>query len=188
VRRRPRQTEQIIVRTWPRGWEKLFAIRDFDIQDDAESSVVVARSYGLIVDLEKRRPLRPQAVMDNLPRNEGRDALAEGGKALDALSGGEKAAERTGAYSDIDFNGHMNNARYVQWIQDILDPGALEQAKTMRLDINYLSEVKLGETLELWKAPLLPPNGDSPTGALAVEGRRGDQAVFRAELRLDSLG
>jgi acyl-ACP thioesterase len=192
VRRRPRQTDQITVRTWPRGWEKLFAIRDFDMQDDAESSVVVARSYWLIVDLEKRRPLRPQAIMDNLPRNEGRDALAEGGRALEALSGGEKAAERTAAYSDIDFNGHMNNARYVQWIQDILEPEALEQAKTMRLDINYLSEVKVGETLELWKAPLPGLQTGAPEGsqavALAVEGRRGGQAVFRAELRLDPVG
>jgi hypothetical protein len=61
----------------------------------------------------------------------------------------------------------------------------------MRLDINYLSEVKFGETLELWKAPLPPPAGAPGIAlgkALAVEGRRGDQAVFRAELRLDPVG
>jgi acyl-ACP thioesterase len=75
----------------------------------------------------------------------------------------------------------MNNARYVQWIQDIIEPGALERAATMRLDINYLSEVKLGETLELWKAPIPSQGGAS----IAVEGRRGGQAAFRAELRLD---
>jgi acyl-ACP thioesterase len=189
LRRRPRQTERITVSTWPRGWEKLFAIRDFSIQDGAGNPTVIARSCWLIVDLEKRRPLRPQAVMGKLPLNEGLDALADGGKGLDVPSGAEKAAERTAAYSDIDFNGHMNNARYVQWIQDILEPGALERAQTMRLDINYLSEVKLGETLELWKARILPPPGAaSPGEALAVEGRRGDQAVFRAELRLDPAG
>jgi hypothetical protein len=127
--------------------------------------------------------------MEKLPLNEGLDALADGGKGLDTPQGMERAAERTAAYSDIDFNGHMNNARYVQWIQDILEPGALAQAQTMRLDINYLNEVKAGETLELWKAPLPPPGG-APGGSrggasLAVEGRRGGQAAFRAELRLD---
>jgi acyl-ACP thioesterase len=177
MRRRPRQTEQLTVRTWPRGWEKLFALRDFDIQDGAGEPVAVARSCWLIVDIAKRRPLRPQAAMEKLPLNEGLDALADGGKGLDMPAGAEKAAVRTAAYSDIDFNGHMNNARYVQWIQDILEPGALTRAGTMRLDINYLSEVKLGETLELWKAQ----NGL----VIAVEGRRGGQAVFRAELRLD---
>ena len=187
VLRRPREAEQITVRTWPRGWERLFALRDFDIQDGAGTPLVIARSCWLIVDLEKRRPLRPQAAMEKLPRNEGLDALPDGGKGLSAAPEAEKAAERTAAYSDIDFNGHMNNARYVQWIQDIIEPGALERAARARLDINYLSEVKRGETLELWKARI--PRDLSPGGvSLAVEGRRGGQAVFRAELRLDQPG
>jgi acyl-ACP thioesterase len=189
MQRRPRQTERVTVRTWPRGWEKLFALRDFDVQDEAGTSIVIARSCWLILDLEKRRPLRPQAAMEQLPLNEGLDALTDGGRGLDAAPGLEKAAERTAAYSDIDFNGHMNNARYVQWIQDIAEPGALARAPTMRLDINYLSEVKAGETLELWKAPLPTPGAalGAALGAasLAVEGRRGGQAVFRAELRLE---
>jgi acyl-ACP thioesterase len=178
MRRRPRQAEQITVRTWPRGWEKLFALRDFDIQDEAGTPIVSARSCWLIVDLQKRRPLRPQAAMEKLPLNEGLDALADGGKGLDAPAGAEKAAERTAAYSDIDFNGHMNNARYVQWVQDIVEPGALARAETMRLDINYLREVKLGETLELWKAPVPSRSGEST----ALEGRRDGSPVFRAEL------
>jgi acyl-ACP thioesterase len=185
MRRRPRQTEQVTVRTWPRGWERLFAIRDFDVQDETGTPILTARSCWLIVDLEKRRPLRPRTAMEKLPLNEGLDALADGGKGLDAALALEKAAERTAAYSDIDFNGHMNNARYVQWIQDMLEPGMLAQARTMRLDINYLSEVKAGETLELWKAPLPPPGAASGGASLAVEGRRGGQAAFRAELRLD---
>jgi acyl-ACP thioesterase len=192
VRRRPRQTEPVAVRTWPRGWEKLFAIRDFDIQDEAGTPLAVARSCWLIVDLAKRRPLRPQATMDKLPLNQGLDALPGGGKGLDAAAGMEKTAERTAAYSDIDFNGHMNNARYVQWIQDVLEPGLLGQARTMRLDINYLREVKLGETLELWRAALPGQSSQqapSPGGvSLAVEGRRGGEAAFRAELRLDLPG
>jgi acyl-ACP thioesterase len=180
LRRRPRQAEQITVRTWPRGWEKLFALRDFDIQDGAGTPIASARSCWLIVDLKKRRPLRPQAAMEKLPRNEGLDALMDGGKGLDAPVGAEKAAERTAAYSDIDFNGHMNNARYVQWVQDIVEPAALARAETMRLDINYLNEVKLGETLELWKAQVPSRPGEST----AVEGRRGGSPVFRAELHL----
>jgi acyl-ACP thioesterase len=185
MRRRPRETEQVTVRTWPRGWEKLFAIRDFDIQDGAGTSLVIARSCWLIVDIEKRRPLRPQAAMEKLPLNEGLDALAGGGKGLNAAAEAEKAGERTAAYSDIDFNGHMNNARYVQWIQDIIEPGALARSAAMRLDINYLSEVKAGETLELWKAPIPSPGVSQGGASIAVEGRRGGQAAFRAELRLD---
>jgi acyl-ACP thioesterase len=183
MERRPRQEDRVTVRTWPRGWEKLFAIRDFDIRDETDTPIVRARSCWLIVDIEKRRPLRPQATMEKLPLNEGRDSLPDGGSGLEA-AGVEKAGSRRAAYSDIDYNGHMNNARYVQWIQDISDRDSLINAKTMRLDINYLNEVKLGETIELWTAPL-PAHTYSL--ARSIEGRRSDsgQAVFRAELRLD---
>ena len=58
----------------------------------------------------------------------------------------------------------------------------------MRFDINYLREIKSGETVEIRTAPI--PGADIPdmptvTAAAAYEGRRQDedQAVFRAELR-----
>jgi acyl-ACP thioesterase len=95
--------------------------------------------------------------------------------------------ERRALYSDIDYNGHVNNVRYIQWIQDSVDPAVLEQARQARLDINYLGEVKPGETVELWKAEF---SAESWDWAAAFEGRRrqGDNAepAFRAELRIVS--
>jgi acyl-CoA thioesterase FadM len=117
--------------------------------------------------------------MEKLPLNPGLDALPEGVSGLPIRDMLTKAGERRAAYSDIDYNRHVNNTRYIQWIQDITDPELLEQAPHMRLDINYLSEIKGGETTELWSAPL------SDSG-FAFEGRRhdGGQVVFRAELRI----
>ncbi|MDR2631711.1 MAG: acyl-ACP thioesterase [Spirochaetaceae bacterium] len=185
LERRPKWGETITVRSWPRGWDRLFAVRDYDIRDASDTPIVRGRSHWLILDIEKRRPLRPQGVMETLPLNEGLDALPGGAGALDARDGLDKAAERQARYSDIDYNGHVNNARYVQWIQDVTAPDILEKADGMRLDINYLSEIKSGETIELWTAPM----GDSAVPdarAIAYEGRRqeGGQAVFRAELRV----
>jgi acyl-ACP thioesterase len=190
LERRPRMGETITVRTWPRGWEKLFALRDYDIRDASDTPIVRGRSGWLILDIEKRRPLRPQAAMADLPLNEGLDALPGGGAGLAARDSLLRAGERRAAYSDIDYNGHVNNTRYVRWIQDITEPEILEKAGRMRLDINYLSEIRLGETVELWTAPLAGPDGKSDPGAglaAAYEGRRQEdgQAAFRAELRTE---
>jgi acyl-ACP thioesterase len=191
LERRPQWGETITIRTWPRGWDRLFAVRDYDIRDASDKPLARGRSNWLILDIEKRRPLRPQAVMENLPRNEGRDALPGGAGAVDAREDLVKAGERQARYSDIDFNGHVNNARYIQWIQDVTDPELLQKANQMRLDINYLSEIRNGETIDLLAAPIPASDAMDISGALAViayEGRRqeGDQAVFRAELRLGS--
>ncbi|MDR3342419.1 MAG: acyl-ACP thioesterase [Treponema sp.] len=184
---RPKYRETITIRSWPRGGERLFAVRDYDIRDASGVPIVRGRSGWLILDLEKRRPLRPQSMMDKLPLNAGLDALPDGPAALETRDNLNKAGERRAVYSDIDYNGHVNNARYIQWIQDITDPEILEKADTLRLDINYLRETKINEITDLWTAPL---TGSGITAALAYEGRRqeGGQATFRAELRTGGPG
>ncbi|MDR1986964.1 MAG: acyl-ACP thioesterase [Treponema sp.] len=179
VDRRPRYGETLTLRSWPRGTEKLFALRDYDIRDASDTPLVRGRSGWLILDREKRRPLRPREVVERLPLNHGLDALPGGAPGLNSRDMLTKAGERRAAYSDIDYNRHVNNTRYIQWIQDMIDPEVLEQAPQMRLDINYLSEITGGEITELWSAPL---NGSG----FAFEGRRQDrgQVVFRAELRI----
>jgi acyl-ACP thioesterase len=185
MERRPRFGEIVTVRSWPRGWEKLFALRDYDIRDQSDTPIVRGRSSWIILDIEKRRPLRPQAIMDSLPLNQGLDALPGGGGGLEARENLTRAGERRAAYSDIDYNGHVNNTRYIQWIQDITEPEVLEGAEQIRLDINYLSEVKPGEQTALWTGPIVPGCPAEAGVARAIEGRRGEDgpAVFRAELR-----
>ncbi|MDR0561369.1 MAG: acyl-ACP thioesterase [Spirochaetaceae bacterium] len=176
---RPKYREPITVRTWCRGWEKLFARRGYDIRDASGAPLVRGAGAWLILDTARRRPLRPQSAVESLPQNETMDVLPGGAAGLEPQEGLSKIGERTARYSDVDFNGHVNNTRYIQWIQDIMEPGLLEQADRMRLDINYLSETKTGEVTELLTA-------QAGAGSLAVEGRRqvSGQPVFRAELRI----
>ena len=193
VERRPAFGETIEVSTWPRRWEKLFALRDYAIRDSQGKALVRGRGGWLVLDLEKRRPLRAQTIMDSMPPNDGVDAFPAGPAGLNSRENLVKIAERNALYSDIDFYGHANNARYIQWIQDAADMDIITNAAQIRLDINYLSEVMPGDTVELWAAPLedaLPEENredyPSPPGpGFAYEGRRpgSGQAVFRAELR-----
>ncbi|MDR0455279.1 MAG: acyl-ACP thioesterase [Treponema sp.] len=192
VNRRPQYGETITVRTWPRGGEKLFALRDFDIRDAADNPAVQARSCWLIIDMEKRRPLRPQSVMDTLPQNEGMNALPAIGSlapGLEERPSLQKTAERRALYSDMDYNSHVNNVSYIRWLEDAIDSSLLEQARQMRLDINYLNEILPGEVTGIWSSTIdtaeeTPP----PSHAFAFEGKKEqtpeNQAAFRAELRL----
>jgi acyl-ACP thioesterase len=193
VDRRPQYCETITVRSWPRGGEKLFAIRDYDIRDKDDIPAISARSGWIILDTEKRRPLRPQSIMDTLPRNEGLDAMTSGGCPWGHLVGLEERAnlqitgERKALYTDVDYNGHVNNVRYIQWIEDALDPQLLEKAGKMRFDINYLTEILGGEVTAILSAPIENESGafcNAVSRAFAFEGRKNGHAAFRAELRV----
>ena len=180
--RRPLYGETVTVRTWPRGSEKLFILRDFDIRGADDIPVVRARSCWLIIDAEKRRPLRPQPLIAGLPLNEGMDALPCSSCPPERVNLTEKA-ERRALYTDLDYNGHVNNVSYIRWIEDVLDPGLPEKARRMRLDINYINEILPGEVTGILSTEIEGTAGESYFGAF--EGRKNqNQAAFRAELRL----
>lgn len=190
IERRAKLDDDVVLRSWPRGYDRLFCVRDYDIADASGNIMVRARSGWLVVDREKRRPLRPQSLSLDIPVNDGLDAFDGSPSGLETRSKLVKITERRASYSDIDFNGHMNNARYVQWIQDCADGAALQNAKQLRLDINYLNETHLNDLIEIWTAPVDDVDNDSDKklpGAvvkIALEGKKNNDgsAVFRAEL------
>ena len=185
VDRRPKYGEAITVRTWPRGGERIFALRDYDIIDAAGNAAVRARSCWIIIDIEKRRPLRPQSVMDSLPQNQNLDALSTPAS-LEERSGLLKIAEQPALYTDVDYVGHVNNVTYIRWIENSVAAGLLYQAKRMRLDINFINEILPDEVTDIWSADIEAASEDSPAHVFAFEGRhkKNDSAAFRAELQL----
>jgi acyl-ACP thioesterase len=123
-----------------------------------------------------------------MPHNEGLDALHAAAVSLIENPSLQKRHEYPALYTDVDYNGHVNNISYIRWIENAIDPELLEQAKQMRLDINYLNEVLRNEITGIWVAPIetTPTASDtpSPAHAFAFEGRKENHTAFRAELRL----
>jgi len=67
--------EEIIVETWPKGVEKLFALRDFIFYDSAMARIGEATTAWLIVNAGTLRPTSPESIrhgvtfLDNHPRS-----------------------------------------------------------------------------------------------------------------------
>ena len=95
----------------------------------------------------------------------------------------EKNQERRALYTDVDYNGHVNNVSYIRWIEDAVDPALLEQARQMRLDINFMNEILPDEVTGIWSAQI---EESAALHAFAFEGRKSQEnhVAFRAELRL----
>ncbi len=186
---RPLAGSRVTVRTWPRGTDRLFAVRDYEMRDATGAMVGRGRSGWLVVDTQSFRPRRPDAVVAGLPKNEDLDSMPDGALAVPTTEGLVKVASRAVAYSDLDVIGHMNNARYVQWIQDTMDPEALASASGLRLDINYLAEMRPGPAAAILSRALEPSGPWTARhafeGRLAPDERTPDgQIAFRAELSI----
>ena len=63
----------------------------------------------------------------------------------------ELVGSRRVVYSDIDYNGHMNNTKYPDMLVDFLpDPASL---RVCGLSLSYLHEAPYGGDLAVWRAP-----------------------------------
>ena len=76
-------------------------------------------------------------------------------------------------YSLLDVNGHMNNARYLDWVEDLL-PLDFHREKTLReFTVCYLSEGRPEEEVDIGYSV--------ENGTVRVDGRCGQERVFSAQ-------
>jgi medium-chain acyl-[acyl-carrier-protein] hydrolase len=186
----PRDGETILVRTWPAGTRRLFAMRAIDIRRPGsggalgESLVRAVYAY-LVVDLAARRPIRPEtALPGGIPCAD--EPLPVPDYAFDI----PEAAEGVAAFSQrvrgrhIDHNGHANNAHLVNWLVDASAPegSGPDELVLSALRVEFAAEALEGDELVALRAPL----ADSAYGAelapvtAVAELRRGDAKVARA--------
>ena len=139
----------MVVETWPKGISKLFALRDFVVRTADGVDAVRATSAWLTLDLESKRPRRPQEVMRQEVMLENEHAIAEMPGKLALPENLEVTDTRTARYSDLDVNRHVNNARYVDWLFDALPPADQVRMAFSELTVQFTGESRYGERLEV---------------------------------------
>ena len=138
----PRVEEQITIRTWPKTiQQKLFFIRDYEILSAQGERLTAATSAWLMMNMQTRRLVPPSSLQLNLPQNPSRHALDEPLEKLTPPADGEERLRLRAGYSAIDVVGHVNNARYIEWVCDAFPIDWHLSHQLAALQINYDREV-----------------------------------------------
>jgi medium-chain acyl-[acyl-carrier-protein] hydrolase len=173
--------EEILVKTWPRGIERLFALRDFLITSRQGEVLGRVTSNWLLMDLGTRRPKRVEEVFKSMPTDPGNRALDQRLEKLPPLESPEEAPAITAAYQQIDLNRHVNNAHYVGWILNSFSLEWHQRYHPTGLQINFLAETRFGEVLTLCREK----PGEGASFSQGVEGRKSDGRSLAFQARVD---
>jgi len=179
VHRYPVWNEEITVRTWPKGIDKLMALRDFLLFDDAGEVCARASTAWIIIDGKKRRPVRVEPFFSHVHLVKGQDALPGTAEKISPLSGEMEAGRYTAGYSVLDMNRHVNNARYADWIADSFPLDRFTGSAIREFSINYLAEIGPGEEVGISIAL-----GDKDV--FFVSGTSGERVNFRSRVAWSS--
>lgn len=141
--------EKFSLTTYPGGYDKLFAVRLFDIQDAQGEPIGSIIGDYILMDVQKGRPA---CINTGESAFEVLNFPYEGEK-LEKLSvptEGIIAEERRKArYSEIDLNGHMNNIQYIKWILDMLPLEVYKKQEVESLQINYNKSIMYQDEIKV---------------------------------------
>ena len=147
MQRWPTSDEYIVIETWPEAANRLFTERRFNVVDAADNSIGTASTLWLILDLERRRPVRlPAHVVERL----GELGLGSEPRRFGDLVTPDPVDLELGftvRRSDLDLAEHVNNTSYVEWAIEAVPDEVWSSNELAELEIQFVSECHQGQTV-----------------------------------------
>lgn len=170
--RLPSHREKIDMKTHPRGRGGARFYRDFKFYDESGALIVDCMQTTVLADAETHRVRRPQAFIDlgvfrDVPVDP-EEKMVRVETPDDLPQAGEYEVRR----SDLDSNGHVNNAVYADLVEDFLP----EPERPVRgLQIDYLGETPPGDALKIFA-------GKRDGGVVLMRGENSAGLSFEARV------
>ena len=179
VTRLPNVGETLTVKTWPMPTSRVAFPRATVAYDEAGCELFKVISLWVIMDMQTRAMIRPdRSGVDVVGAVLGGELPAPGGLSFQALP---EVTQRAVGFTELDINGHMNNARYLDWLCDLLPSDFHKDYPMKAVTVCYLSEALEGQQVTLhWGRTLASPS----VGADPVSVRGG---IWNAPLQKDVL-
>jgi acyl-ACP thioesterase len=141
--------DRVLVETFPMNNRRWFFPRFFIFRNEQGDELGSASSLWVLLDLETRKMAPPDRVVHLIPDNSDLTAPMGLPSAAAEVEGEERLFNRVPAYTDLDVNNHVNNARYVDWLCDALGYDILERKTLRSICINYEAEVRPDQAVAL---------------------------------------
>ena len=148
IKRLPRYQDRIFVCTYPGDDMKFMFPRYFKIMDENGDILIQASSLWLVLNKEDHRVnLNPfNGFVLPSEHYEGEEPLPE------KISNDDKefVEKRVVRFNDVDFNKHLNNTKYIEYIVDSHDYDFYKHHDIKHIVINYNKEIKYGDVVSLY--------------------------------------
>ncbi|MDF9844641.1 MULTISPECIES: acyl-ACP thioesterase domain-containing protein [unclassified Paenibacillus] len=179
INRLPLPNEVLTVHTWSKGNKGALWQRDYRIFDQNKLEIASARSMWALVDIDKRKILRPSALPVAVePYLEDSVGPIPQKVAIPADVILQEAYRYQVRYSGLDNNGHLNNARYVDICCDALTLEEWNELKLTGLQITYAQEAKYGTDISILRSEWIEDG-------IYIRGQDADRVLFEAHLKLE---
>lgn len=178
----PKWQEEIIMETWPRMPEYLYAFRDYNIKSGDGKILGRATSTWMVLDAKARRPQKLELVKGLLHHTLDQQALQENAKKIQLPENAESVGRRKVSYSDVDFHGHVTNPKYVEWVLDLFDGDFHKSNFLSELQVNFLHECRFDDEVELFSS-----HTDKQNQLVFGKNTASGKSIFAVEMKWSKI-
>lgn len=143
VKRYPALAERIRVSTWATGFEGIYGIRNFLIEDETGEKIAYANSIWVFMDAASGRPSKPSADDIEAYGIEPALEMQYAPRKIKPADAGTVGAPIVVRKDDIDINHHMNNCGYVKTALEALP----REIKVSQVRVEYKRSAVYGDVI-----------------------------------------
>lgn len=173
--------EEIQIETWYQEPKKFEFERDFAVYDMDGNIIINAVSTWVIFDIKTRELRKAELITPGFPPIiKGRAIDCKLGK-LKAFGPLDFVYKKAIGYSDIDFNGHINNSKYIDFIMDCFTMEKHRRYRVRKIEVNYINEALPETTIIIYK-----DLSASSSNLIYFEGinEEDNKAIFKAQIEI----
>ncbi len=143
----PKYVDEVIVSTWPHERKRLEYVREYDIRDLNGNLLVSGIASWFTINVNKRTLVKDNSVNFDGEYYDKTNYPDFRRKKINLSPVGDTLKwDYQVVYTDLDHNGHMNNAKYL----DIIYNKHLDDlSKIKKIIISFEHEIKLGEIVNM---------------------------------------
>ena len=147
ITRLPVRGETIRIETWPMPTTRVAYPRSVVAYDAEGNECFRSISLWVLMDLDKRNMILPgKSGIEVAGTLRGMELDSPSGLVAKTL---QNSRSRQVCFTDLDRNGHMNNTKYMDWIDDLLPSQFHQQHSPREFTVCYLSESREGPILDM---------------------------------------
>lgn len=141
IKRLPKCNEEITVHTYPGKDMAMLYPRYFYVTDSKGEVIITSSSLWALIDSVSRKVIVDRDTITKLPGETSPYELGLPEK-IAIPENIDFIENRTIHYSDLDFNCHMNNVRYIELLMDAHDSSFYDNHRVSAISLNYMKEIR----------------------------------------------
>jgi medium-chain acyl-[acyl-carrier-protein] hydrolase len=153
----PKWKDVVTVKTWINTLENSRSVRAFEMHVNGKK-MIGAETFWAVFNTKIRRPEALALPFDHFELYPEKKATVITFSKINSTENKEVVFEKKVVLSDLDIVNHVNNVKYLEWCLDHVDEKIILNHGIESLEMNFLKELSLGDSVVIHESLLEKEN------------------------------